>query len=180
MIKNLVISVLLIIVILFLISAPSYNKSEMIVKTDTVFQQKTFTKYIKGNTIPFVVLDTTFLIDQVHDTITIVKDYLNAKVYSDSIRIDSQLSVFIHDTIAQNKIQGRSVTANMQQKTIYVTNTIRPKDKTALYLGFLADMRQDNKQIGIGIGMAIKTSNKGVITLNASTNNYSIGYYLKF
>lgn len=180
MIKNLAIAVLLLVVILFLISAPAYNKSEVIVKTDTVYQQKTFTKYIKGNRIPFVVLDTTYLIDQVHDTITIVKDYLTAKAYADSIRIDTQLSVFIYDTIFQNKIQGRSIVANMQQKTIYVTNTIRAKDKTALYLGFLADMRQDNKQLGVGIGMAIKTANKGVITLNASTNNYSLGYYLKF
>jgi hypothetical protein len=180
MIKNLVISVLLIIVILFLISAPSYNKGEMIIKTDTVFQQKTFTKYKRGNDIQSYIIKTDSLYIPVHDTILVIKDYLTSKAYADTIRIDTQLSVFIYDTIAQNKIQGRSVTANMQEKTIYITNTIRPKDKPALYLGFLADMRQDNKQIGIGIGAAIKTANKGVIALNASTNNYSIGYYLKF
>jgi hypothetical protein len=180
MIKNIAIAILLIVVILFLINSPSYTKDQIIVKTDTVYQEKTFVKYKKGGLIPFVVLDTTFITNLIHDTITIVKDYNQVKAYADSIRIDTQLSVFIYDTISQNKITGRSIGVNFKEKTIYVTNTIKAKDKTALYLGFLGDMRQDNRQMGIGIGMAIKTANKGVITLNATTNNYSLGYYLKF
>lgn len=180
MIKNIAIAVLLFIVIMFLINAPSYTKNEVVIKTDTVYQQKTYTKYKKGKSIPFVVLDTTYLTNEVHDTITIVKDYLTAKAYADTIRIDTQMSVFIYDTINRNKIQGRSVGVDYKEKTIYITNTIQAKNKTALYLGFLGDMRQDNRQMGVGIGMAIKTANKGVITLNATTLNYSLGYYLKF
>jgi hypothetical protein len=177
MIKNLIIAILLVVVILFLITKPEY-KNSVIVNTDTIYQQKTFTKYKKGDSIPFVVLDTIYQHDR--DTITIVKDYNQVKIYADTMRIDTQISVFIYDTISQNKIQGRSVGVNMQEKTIYITNTIKAKNKAALYLGFLSDMRQDNRQIGIGIGAAFKTANKGVITLNATTNNYSIGYYLKF
>jgi hypothetical protein len=180
MIKNIAIAVLLFIIILFLINAPSYTKNEVVTKTDTVYQQKTFTKYKKGASIPFVVLDTAYLTNEIHDTITIVKDYNQVKVYSDTMRIDSLGYAYIQDTISQNKIQGRSVGVNIKEKTIYITNTIQPKNKTALYLGFLGDMRQDNRQMGVGIGMAIKTANKGVITLNATTLNYSLGYYLKF
>lgn len=180
MIKNIAIAILLLIVILFLINAPSYTKNEVIIKTDTLYQQKTYTKYKKGKLIPFVVLDTAYIRNEVHDTITIVKEYLTPKAYADTIRIDTQLSVFIYDTINQNKIQGRSVGVNMNEKTIYITKTITPKDRTALYLGFIGDMRQDNRQMGVGIGMAIKTAKKGVITLNATTLNYSLGYYLKF
>ena len=50
MIKNFVIAVLLVVVILFLITNPTY-KSSVIVKIDTLYQQKTFTKYKKGNDI---------------------------------------------------------------------------------------------------------------------------------
>jgi hypothetical protein len=178
MTKNIIIAILLVVIILFLISSPSYVKDQVIVKTDTVYQQKTFTKYKKGDSIPFVVLDT--IIDQIHDTIKIISDYSRVYSYSDTIRIDSLGYAYIQDTITNNKIIGRSVGLNIQEKTIYITKTIQPKNKTALYLGFLSDMRQDNRQLGIGIGLAIKTANKGVITANATTNGYSLGYYLKF
>ena len=87
MTKNIIIAILLVVIILFLISSPSYVKDQVIVKTDTVYQQKTFTKYKKGDSIPFVVLDT--IIDQIHDTIKIISDYSRVYSYSDTIRIDS-------------------------------------------------------------------------------------------
>jgi len=90
MYKNIVIAILVIIVFLFIKDKSEYiGNPSVIIDTDTVYQQKTFVKYKKGESIPFVVLDTTYLIDEVHDTITIVKDYNQAKVYSDTIRIDS-------------------------------------------------------------------------------------------
>jgi hypothetical protein len=100
--------------------------------------------------------------------------------YSDTIRFDTNSVVYIQDTISQNKITGRSVGLNIAEKTIYVTKTIQPKDRTAIYFGFLGDLRQDNKQLGVGVGIAIKTAKKGIINANATTNGYSLGYYLKF
>ena len=104
MLKNIVIAILVIIVFLFIKDKSSYiGQPSVIIDTDTVYQQKTFTKFIKGKSIPFVVLDTTYLIDEVHDTITIVKDYNQVKVYSDTMRIDSLGYAYIQDTISQNK-----------------------------------------------------------------------------
>jgi len=179
MIKNVVIALLLFIVALFLINMPSYSKNEIIVKTDTVYQQKTFTKYKKGDSIPFVVLDTTYLIDQVHDTITIVKDYNQVKVYSDTMRIDSLGYAYIQDTISQNKIQGRSFSAKISEKTIYITKIITPMDKNEVYLGILGDLRTLDNKIGLGVGLGYKTAKNGLFTINATTNQYSIGYYKK-
>jgi hypothetical protein len=180
MYKNIVIAILVIIVFLFIKDKSSYiGQPSVIIDIDTVYQQKTFTKYIKGKSIPFVVLDTTYLIDEVHDTITIVKDYNQVKVYSDTMRIDSLGYAYIQDTISQNKIQGRSFKAEISEKTIYVTKTITPKPKKEVYLGVLGDLRAFDNKVGLGLGLGYKTAKNGLFTINATTNHYSLGYYIK-
>ena len=180
MIKNITLAILLLIVIMFLINAPSYTKNEVVIKTDTLYQQKTYTKYKKGKSIPFVVLDTTYLTNEVHDTITIVKDYSTAKAYADTIRIDTQLSVFIYDTINQNKIQGRSVGVDYKEKTIVETRTILEKPKNALYLGITGDLRQDKSLQGVGIGLMLKVKNKAIIGVGFDSNNFiKTSFYFK-
>ena len=180
MIKNITIAILLIIVFLFLKDKSTYiGQPSVIVDTDTVYQHKTFTKFIMGKSIPFVVLDTTYISNEVHDTITIVKDYNQVKVYSDTIQVDTLGYAYIQDTISQNKIQGRSFKAEINEKTIYVTKTITPKPKNALYLGVLGDLRTLDNKVGLGIGLGYKTAKNGLFTINATTNHYSLGYYIK-
>jgi hypothetical protein len=180
MYKNIVIAILVIIVFLFIKDKSEYiGQPAVIVDTDTVYQQKTFTKYIKGKSIPFVVLDTIYNIDEVHDTITIVKDYNQVKVYSDTMRIDSLGYAYIQDTISHNKIQGRGFKAEISEKTIYVTKTITPKPKKEVYLGVLGDLRAFDNKVGLGLGLGYKTAKNGLFTINATTNHYSLGYYIK-
>ena len=180
MYKNIVIAILVIIVFLFLKDKSAYiGQPSVIVDTDTVYQQKTFTKFIKGKSIPFVVLDTTYLIDQVHDTITIVKDYNQVKVYSDTMRIDSLGYAYIQDTISQNKIQGRGFSANFNLPTITITKVIVPKPKNEVYLGVLGDLRAFDNKVGLGLSLGYKTAKNGLFTINATTNHYSLGYYIK-
>jgi hypothetical protein len=180
MYKNIVIAILVIIVFLFIKDKSSYiGQPSVIIDTDTVYQQKTFTKYIKGKSIPFVVLDTTYLIDEVHDTITIVKDYNQVKVYSDTMRIDSLGYAYIQDTISQNKIQGRGFSANFNLPTITITKVITPKPKSEVYLGVLGDLRTFDNKVVLGLGLGYKTAKNGLFTINATTNHYSLGYYIK-
>jgi hypothetical protein len=179
MIKNLVIVILLVIIALFIFSEPVYKGATINIVHDTVYQQKTFTKYKKGDSIPFVVLDTTYLIDQIHDTIKIVSDYSRVYSYSDTIRIDTLGYAYIQDTISQNKIQGRGFKAEIKEKTIYVTKTITPKPKNEFYLGVLGDLRALDNKVGLGIGLGFKTSKSSLFTINATTNQYSLGYYKK-
>jgi hypothetical protein len=179
MIKNLVIVILLVIIALFIFSEPVYKGATINIVHDTVYQQKTFTKYRKGDSIPFVVLDTTYLIDQIHDTIKIISDYSRVYSYSDTIRIDTLGYAYIQDTISQNKIQGRSFKAEIKEKTIFVTKTITPKSKNEFYLGVLGDLRALDNKVGLGIGLGFKTPKNGLFTINATTNQYSLGYYKK-
>jgi hypothetical protein len=179
MIKNLVIVILLVIIALFIFSKPVYKGATINIVHDTVYQQKTFTKYRKGDSIPFVVLDTTYLIDQIHDTIKIISDYSRVYSYSDTIRIDTLGYAYIQDTISQNKIQGRSFKAEINEKTIYVTKTIIPKPKKEVYLGVIGDLRTFDNKVGLGLGLGYKTPKNGLFTINATTNHYSLGYYIK-
>jgi hypothetical protein len=168
------------VLIFFIASDSRYTKSAPIIVSDTVYQQKTFTKFIKGRSIPFVVLDTIFLTDTIKDTITIVKDYNQVKVYSDTMRIDSLGYAYIQDTISQNKIQGRGFSANFNLPTITITKLIEPKSKNQLYLGFIGDLKHSNGQIGIGGSIALKTAKNTLYTATATMNGYSFGYYKKF
>lgn len=178
--KDIVIVLLVAVLIFFIFDDATYTKTDPIVISDTVYQEKTFTKYIKGKSIPFVVLDTTYLIEEVHDTITIISDYSRVYSYSDTIRIDSFGYAYIQDTISQNKIQGRGFSASFNLPTITVTKLIEPKRKNELYLGFIGDLRHDNKQIGIGGSIALKTVKNTLFVANATMNGYSFGYYKKF
>jgi hypothetical protein len=176
--KEVVIVLLTAVLIFFIGSEARYTKSEPEIITDTVYQQKTFTKFIKGNSIPFVVLDTIYIVET--DTITIVKDYNQAKVYSDTMRIDSIGYAYIQDTISQNKIQGRGFSANFNLPTITITKVIEQKSKNQLYLGFIGDLKHSNGQIGIGGSIALKTAKNTLYTATATMNGYSFGYYKKF
>jgi hypothetical protein len=176
--KDIVIVLLTAVLIFFIGSEARYTKSEPVIITDTVYQEKTFTKFIKGNSIPFVVLDTIYIVET--DTITIVKDYNQVKVYSDTMRIDSIGYAYIQDTISQNKIQGRGFSANFNLPTITITKLIEQKSKNQLYLGFIGDLKHSNGQIGIGGSIALKTAKNTLYTATATMNGYSFGYYKKF
>jgi hypothetical protein len=181
MIKNFVIAVLLVVVILFLITNPTY-KSSVIVKTDTLYQQKTFTKYKKGSDIYSYVIKTDSVFIPIHDTIKIISDYSRVYSYLDTIRLDTNNVVFIQDTISQNKILGRGFSAKLSEKTIIETRTITPRVKNALYLGITGDLRQDKSIDNVGIGAIYKIKNKVLIGLNLKTGQsvkYGVGFYLK-
>jgi hypothetical protein len=177
--KNILI-VALIFVVLFFVLAPSNNEGDtkVITKIDTLIKHDTIRKYKKGDAIPFVVLDTIYQIDQVHDTTYIVNDYNKVKVYTDTLRINTDNYVYIQDTISQNKIFGRGYNAHFTEKTIVVTNDIYHKPKNELFIGLIGDLRRFDNKIGAGVGLNYKKQ-KEAYTLNFTTNNISLGFYKK-
>ena len=180
MTNNIIIAILLAIIILLLATKPAYKGATVTVTTDTLYKDTVIKKWYKGDSIPYKVIDTFIVEAQKVDTAEILKRYFETKAYSDTLRINTDNYVYVQDTISQNKIIGRGYTANISEKTILVTKTVTPKDRSALYFGFMFDLRQDNKQLGVGVGGAFKTAKKGIVTANATTNGYSLGYYLKF
>lgn len=178
--KEVVITLLVAILIIFIARTARYTKDEPIIvtKTDTVYQEKTFTKYTKGKDIPYLVIQDNFILDTIHDTVKIVNDYLSVKVYTDTFTIDSSKFTII-DTISRNTIQGRQFLAHIREKTITITNDIYHKDKNSLYLGILGDLRRFDNKLGIGVGLTFKTAKNDLFNFGATTNQFSVGYYKK-
>lgn len=178
--KEVVITLLVAILIFFIFRNSRYIKDEpyILTKIDTVYQEKTFTKFTKGKDIPYLVLQDNFILDTVRDTITIVKDYLTTKVFTDTFTIDSSKFTII-DTISQNTIQGRRFLADIKERTITITNDIHHKDKNTFYLGVLGDLRRFDNKLGIGVGLTFKTAKNDLFNFGISTNQYSVGYYKK-
>jgi hypothetical protein len=182
--KNLLIVLLLLVIGFFVFSDPKYigtsSSTTIVTKIDTIYKRDTLLKYKKGNDIPFVVLDTLYEIDEVHvhDTTYIVNDYNKVKVYSDTLRINTDNSVYIQDTISQNKIIGRFYKANLTEKTIVVTNDIYHKPKNEFFVGLIGDLRRFDNKIGAGVSLNYKKKSEAY-TFNYTTNQISLGFYKK-
>jgi hypothetical protein len=157
----------------------NYNKVKEI--RDTVYQ-KTYRKtYIKGDSIPYVIIatDTT----TIHDTVHILSDYMRIYAYSDTINQDSNIFV-INDTISQNRIKSRSFEAKITEKTIYVKEFYAEKAKYRLYYGIRGDFSQSNGLQVVSPGLMLNVKNKALIGLNLNINknnniSYSSSLYFK-
>jgi hypothetical protein len=148
---------------------------------DTVYQ-KTYRKtYIKGDSIPFVIIatDTT----TIHDTVRILNDYNAVVAYTDTIKQDSNIFV-INDTISQNRIKSRSFESKITEKTIYVKEFYAEKAKYRLYYGIRGDFSQSNGLEVVSPGLMLNAKNKALIGLNLNINknnnmSYSGSLYFK-
>lgn len=157
------------------------NYRKIVEVHDTVYQQKTITKYKKGDSIPYVIIATDTL--PIHDTIRIISDYSRIYAYSDTIKQDSNTFV-IRDTISQNKILSRSFEASLREKTIVTKQLYVEKPKNALYLGFRGDFRPLNGLVVLSPSLMLNAKNKALIGLGFDLyNNGGFGYsgslYLK-
>ena len=142
-----------------------------------------FTKFIKGESIPFIILDTINKIDTIRDTVQILSDYMRTYAYSDTINVDSNTFV-INDTISQNKIKSRGFEAKITEKTIVTTITKTDKVKNSLYLGFRGDLSGLNRLEVLSPGIVLNAKNKALIGLNVDLGlnrqiRYGIGVYFK-
>jgi hypothetical protein len=150
----------------------NYNKVKEI--RDTLYV-KTYRKtYIKGDSIPYVIIatDTT----TIHDTAFIMYDYNVSRAYSDTIKQDSNIFV-INDTISQNSIKSRSFVSKITEKTIYVKEFYAEKAKYRLYYGIRGDFSQSNGLEVLSPGLMLNAKNKALIGLNLNINkNNNISY----
>ena len=150
---------------------------------DTVYQQKNFIRYKKGDSIPYVIVVQDSVQIPIHDTLYILSDYMRKYAYSDTIKQDSNTFV-IRDTISQNKILSRSFEASLREKTIVTKQLYVEKPKNALYLGFRGDFRPSNGLVVLSPSLMLNAKNKALIGLGFDLyNNGGFGYsgslYLK-
>ena len=175
--KDIITAILIIAVLVLVLEPKKETKPIVITKYDTIVEVKNIVKYKRGESIPFVVLDTIVKIE--YDTIRIMSDYNRIYAYYDTLKLDSAQYVYVSDTISQNKILGRGYEGHFVEKTIRIETTKIMPPKFAVYWGVLGDYREFDKKIGFGFGLAFKMPKNGLFTLGATTNQYSIGIYKK-
>ena len=180
MYKYLIILVLIGVIIL-LLNSSSTKAPTIVTHTDTLYRDTTIIKYKKGSDIVYQIIDSApnYVPIYVHDTVKMIYDYLSIKKYTDTLRIDTDNYVSIIDTISQNRILGRSYNAHFREKTIVVTNDIYHTEKKGFYLGSILDLRRFDNKVGVGVGLMYKPSKSQIIGLNLTTNQISVGYYIK-
>jgi len=177
--KNILILLLVLVLLFFVLGDSTYIKDDHIItRVDTLIKDTTIYKYKKGKDIPFVVLDTIYQVDEIHDTIKIISDYSRTYAYYDTLKIDSAQYVYVSDTISQNKILGRGYGGHFVQKTITIKNDIYHKPKNELFLGLIGDYRRLDQKLGVGVGVIYKKQKEGY-TFNYTTNHISVGLYKK-
>lgn len=152
------------------------NYRKLVEVHDTVYQQKTFTKYKQGKDIQSYIILTDTEKVLIHDTAYILSDYMRKYAYNDTIYQDSNNFV-ITDTISQNKILSRSFKANLTEKTIITKQLYVEKPKNTLYWGFRGDFRPSNGLQVLSPSLMLNAKNKALIGLSLDLyKNNSIGY----
>lgn len=159
------------------------NYRKVVEVHDTVYQQKTLTKYKQGKDIQSYIILTDTEKVYIHDTTYILSDYMRKYAYNDTIYLDSNNFV-ITDTISQNKILSRSFKANLAEKTITTKQVYVEKPKNTLFWGFRGDFRPSNGLQVLSPGLMLSAKNKALIGLSLDLyKNNAIGYsgslYLK-
>jgi len=175
--RDIITAILIIAVLVLVLEPKKESKPIVLTKYDTIVEVKNIVKYKRGESIPFVVLDTIVKIE--HDTIRIMSDYNRVYAYYDTLKLDSAQYVYVSDTISQNKILGRGYGGHFVEKTIRIETTKIMPPKFAVYWGVLGDYREFDKKVGFGFGLAFKMPKNGLFTIGATTNQYSIGIYKK-
>jgi hypothetical protein len=177
--RDIITAILIIAVLVLVLEPKKETKPIVITKYDTIVEVKNIVKYKRGESIPFVVLDTIVKIDEVHDTIRMISDYNRIYAYYDTLKLDSAQYVYVSDTISQNKILGRGYGGHFIQKVIRIETTKIKPDRFAVYWGVLGDYREFDKKVGFGFGLGFKMPKNGLFTIGATTNQYSVGIYKK-
>ena len=181
------------IIVIFLLRECRGEKSPLptepvrVVKVETKYD--TIVKEVKSYVPKYVkkiqwktktVHDTVEIHDTVPaDTLSIVKDYLSARIYNDTLKEDS-VTLIINDTISQNRIISRNIKYSLVYPTTII-QTEREVNKRELYLGFgIGGDRQQlsfaggelllrNKKERIyGVGLGINQNFEPILTFKMS------------
>jgi hypothetical protein len=176
------IAVMLLVLWLYFLLKPKEDKvdfsnikyTKILTVHDTTYKKVYVSTYKKGNDIPFYTIDSVQI--PVHDTLYVLNDYMRIKVYSDTIKKDSNIFV-VNDTISQNRIIARGFKANLTEKTIIRREYYASKPTNTLYWGIRGSYSPLNGLEVLSPSLMLSVKNKALIGFSVDINkNYNIGY----
>jgi hypothetical protein len=114
------------------------------------------------------------------DTAEILKDYYSTYLYNDSVKVKYG-TVYIKDSITQNRISARKVDANFTLPEIIKTVTIKEKARRYVSAGLTLWGSREQWLNGAGASLMYTDRNKFAVEAGAMYNgqiNYSLGFKL--
>lgn len=140
--------------------------------------EKVVTEYRQGETI-FVEVEVPVevLVPVEIDTMEVLKDYYSTRVYSDTLFIGDMGYVALVDTVTQNKIVGRYFDANIVERTVTETITVKELPKLEIWAGVVATTNMD---FGGSIGVVTRKRNHIGIDLGIAVDDLLINPYVGF
>jgi hypothetical protein len=153
------------------IDGKAYEVIKHEIDTVDVIKTKVVTK--KGEDIYHeTIVEKQVVIPAVIDTMALLKDYYSKVLYKDTLHLpDSLGTVSLIDTISQNKIFGRTFSANVKQRTIKETTIVKELPKTQVYYGFTGGFNKADVVSNIGAGLLIKTKKDKIYQLGVGVSN---------
>lgn len=181
-------AIILIIALLFMISMQCnqndvssddtiiINKKKYQVKKqsrDTTYIPKGTIEYKPGAEIYTTILEYDTIPKYIQvDTAAILKDYFSKVLSIDTLNLsDSMGYVIIKDTITQNRILGRTYTADINQMVIYDTNWIAELPKAEWYFGTAMSISKDRLPNQLGISALYKNKKNNIYTIGLGLQN---------
>lgn len=121
-------------------------------EVEVVEVEKIITQFKEGKSI-YVEVPVQVYVPTEVDTREVLKDYYSTRVYSDTITVEDLGYVSIVDSISQNKIVSRSFQANLIERTVTETITVKELPKFQIWTGLVATT---NMQMGASLGITTK------------------------
>ncbi len=190
MIKNfttILVMVLLIIATSYLWIQKDNKDKELIVVNGKVYEllsrqvevvevEKIVTEYKEGKTIYVEVeVPVEVFVPIEIDTMKVLEDYYSTRIYSDTLTVQDLGYIAITDTVSQNKIIGRSFEANLTERTITETITVKELPKLQIWTGFVATT---NMQVGASLGVTTKRRTHLGLDLGVHVNDTVLAPYV--
>ena len=182
--KNIAIAALIIFVLLELwnpggvmpgktirIEGKKYEVIKHEIDTVDIVKTKVVTK--KGDDIYHeTIVEKEVFIPAVIDTAALLKDYYSKVLYKDVLVLpDSLGTVAVTDTISQNKILGRTINANVKQRTIKETTIVKELPKTKVFYGLEGGFNKADFVSSVGAGVLINTKKDKIYQLGLGVTN---------
>jgi hypothetical protein len=166
------------------------------IKHDTVYISKDTIIYakpklIKGDSIPYLVIKDSLVYKPDTNYDILKQQYLDClkENFSKNIYIDTAKyglnNVIINDTLQRNKILGRSVSFNINEKHIIHTTTITQpyKPRNQVYVGFGILGNPTSLINGINTNISLKTKSDKIYEISSffinNQTNFGIGIKYK-
>lgn len=147
-------------------------------EVEVVEVEKVITEYRQGETI-FVEVEVPVevFIPMEIDTMEVLKEYYSTRIYSDTLFIADLGYVALVDTVTQNKIVGRSYDANVKERTVTETITVKELPKLEIWAGVVATTNMD---LGASVGVVTRKRNHIGVDLGIAVDDNLINPYIGF